>query len=336
MKRQSQLNAFLQSLPKAEHHLHIEGACPWEIMTQSDPQQFDTPPPSWSEDYRFKTFDDFEQLIFKYVVPWMTNPERYAQTVEELFKVRRAENTRYMEFSFAGIALEFTGLSAREIAKAIKAAVPEDIEARLYIGLHHGGFSKNQDRYLSEILDTPEIDGIDLHGPEEFPLQDWSKEFWKAAKSAGKALKAHAGELSGPSSVREAIEDLGVTKIQHGINAVKDPGVLDLAVQSGASFDICPISNVKLQNVSQMSAHPLFEIEAAGVPCTLNTDDPFIFGNTLTDDYLAVAQGLNATPEQLAQFARNSFTTADLPDHAKKEAIAEIDTRLQTHLECSR
>ena len=332
MTPNSELSNFLKSLPKAEHHLHIEGSCPWEIMTRTDPQQFDTPPPSWADEYRFDTFDDFEQMIFKYVVPWMTSPERYAQTVEEIFKIRREENLRYMEFSFAGIALEFTGLAAREIAEAIKAAVPQDMEARLYIGLHHAGFSKDHDRYLSEILDTPEIDGIDLHGPEEFPLQGWSKEFWKAAKTAGKALKAHAGELSGPSSIAEVIEDLGVAKVQHGIKAINDPGVINLATQSGASFDICPISNVKLRNVSDISVHPLLELEDAGIPCTLSTDDPFIFGNTLTDEYLAVAEGLQATPEQLAQFARNSFTTADLPESAKLEATAEIDSLLESHL----
>lgn len=332
MTRNSELQGFLKSLPKAEHHLHIEGSCPWDIMGRTDPQQFDTPPPSWADDYRFRTFDDFEQLIFKYVVPWMTSPERYAQTVEELFKVRREENLRYIEFSFAGIALEFTGLATREIAEAIKAAVPENMEARLYIGLHHAGFSKDQDRYLGEILDTPEIDGVDLHGPEEFPLQDWSKEFWKAAKSAGKTLKAHAGELSGPSAVREVIEDLGVTKVQHGIRAIEDPSVMDLAVQTGASFDICPISNVKLQNVPNISLHPVLKLEDAGIPCTLNTDDPFIFGNTLTDEYLAVAEGLHASPKQLAQFARNSFTTADLAESSKREAIAEIDSLLGSYL----
>ncbi|MEC7907052.1 MAG: adenosine deaminase [Verrucomicrobiota bacterium] len=332
MTRNSELQDFLKSLPKAEHHIHIEGSCPWDIMARTDPQQFDTPPPSWAGDYRFETFDDFEQLIFKYVVPWMISPERYAQTVETLFKVRREENLRYIEFSFAGIALEFTGLAPREIAQAIRAAVPQDMEARLYIGLHHSGFSKDQDRYLSEILDTPEIDGIDLHGPEEFPLRDWSKEFWKAAKSAGKALKAHAGELSGPSSVREVIEDLGVTKVQHGIRAIEDPGVMDLAVQAGASFDVCPISNVKLRNVSDISEHPLMKLEAAGIPCTLNTDDPFIFGNTLTDDYMAVAEGLHASPKQLAQFARNGFTTADLPQSSKLETIAKIDSLLDGYL----
>jgi len=333
MTLEPDLQRFLKSLPKAEHHLHIEGSCPWEIMRRTDPQQFDAPPPSWNDNYRFETFDDFEQLIFKYVVPWMTSPERYAQTVEELLKVRRGENLRYIEFSFAGIALEFTGLSAREIAQAIQEAVPQDMEARLYIGLHHAGFSSNHDRHLSEILDTPEIDGIDLHGPEEFPLRDWSKEFWRAAKSAGKALKAHAGELSGARAVREVIEDLGVTKVQHGIKAIEDSSVMDLAVQAGASFDVCPISNVKLRNVPDISAHPLMKLEAAGIPCTLNTDDPFIFGNTLTDEYMAVAKGLHASPEQLAQYARNSFTTADLSESLKLEAIDEIDSLLESFLE---
>ena len=120
----------------------------------------------------------------------------------------------------------------------------------------------------------------------------------------------------------------GSTKVQHGIRAIEDPGVMDLA-QAGASFDVCPIQcKVATTDISE---HPLMKLEAAGIPCTLNTDDPFIFGNTLTDDYLAVAEGLRFA-KQLAQFARNGFTTADLPQSSKLETIAKIDSLLDGYL----
>lgn len=301
-------------------------------MSAADPQRYSEPPPSWANDYRFESFDAFEQLIFKYIVPWMTSPERYAETARALLDERLEENVSYMEFSFAGIALELTGLDMDEVAQAIKESAPPEMEVRLFIGLHHAGFARNHSRYLAQILDSPHIDGIDLHGPEEFPLQDWAKEFWPATRQAGKLAKAHAGELSGPGSIREVIEDLGVTKVQHGINAIQDPSVLAVAIEAGASFDVCPISNIKLNNVPSMDQHPLLQLEQAGIKCTLNTDDPFIFGNRLVDDYQAIAEGLQLTPEQIATFAKNSFITADIAAESKNKAIAEIDALVEAYV----
>lgn len=321
----SHVTHFIESLPKAEHHLHIEGSCPWQVMQRTRPDRFQTPPASWHPDFRFETFADFEQLIFEYVSPWMTSPERYAEAAREIAARRRQENVRYLEMSIAGIAIELTELPLAEVAQAIKESLPSDIETRLFIGLHHKGFGTNHQRYLEEILECVAIDGIDLHGPEDFPLLDWSKEYWPAAKASGKLVKAHAGELSGASAVREVIEGLGVTKVQHGFRAYEDPDVVALAVERRASFDICPISNVKLGNIESIESHPILKLEAAGVRCTLNTDDPFIFGNRLADDYLAVHQKLGADLNSLANFAKNGFITADLDEAEKSLQIAEID-----------
>ncbi len=204
---------------------------------------------------------------------------------------------------------------------------------KLFVGLHHKPFATNHDSYLEEILESPHIDGIDLHGPEQFPLQPWIIEYWQAARLKGKLTKAHAGELTGADTVRQAIEDLGVTKIQHGVQAALKPSVVHLAATEGASFDVCPISNVKLKAVPSLEEHPIMELEKAGVKCTINTDDPFIFGNSLRDDYLAVATTLGATPKQLAQFAKNGFETAQLPESKKRQAYLEIDEILSQYLE---
>ncbi|MBC2607488.1 adenosine deaminase family protein [Pelagicoccus albus] len=326
------ITEFIDALPKAEHHLHIEGSCPWNIMRSTMPETFHTPPPSWASDYRFTSFAQFEQMIFEYVSPWMTSPERYAEAAREIALERMKENVRYIEMSIAGIALELTQLPLDEVTAAIKDSLPPEIETRLFIGLHHNGFIKNHDRHLESILDCKYLDGIDLHGPEDFPLLDWSKAFWPAARGAGKQTKAHAGELSGSNAVREVISDLGVTKVQHGFRAFEDPEVVSLAVEEKVSFDVCPISNVKLGNVSSMQAHPLLQLEEAGIPCTINTDDPFVFGNCLRDDYLAVHESLGASPEILARFAKNGFTTADIDEASRSKFLGEIDAVLDSYL----
>lgn len=326
------LAAFVDALPKAEHHLHLEGATPWALMRETDPERFTTPPDSWADHFRFDDFSVFETLVLDYVVPWLNTPERYGLTTREIVAARRAENVRYLEVSIAGLAIEALGHAFADVAAAIKGEVPEDIDLKLFVGLHHCGFERHE-ALLADILDCNDIDGIDLHGPEDFPLAPWLPEYWAAARAMRKRTKAHAGELTGASAVREAIEGLGVEKVQHGIRAIEDPDVVALAVERGVSFDVCPISNVKLKAVPDMVSHPLMRLDAAGVVCTINTDDPFIFGNRLRDDYLAAATVLGADAVALARFARNGFLTADLDAATRERLVQEVDTTLAEYLE---
>ena len=332
MTEDSKLIAFIDALPKTEHHLHIEGSTPWNIMQVDDPEMFTEPPPSWKDDFRFKDFSEFESLIVNNVVPWLNSPERYGITAREILMMRMKENVRYAEISYSALAIERSGVDIEEVAVAIKAAIPRGIETRLFIGLHHNPLETDHEKHLVEILESPHIDGIDLHGPERFPLQDWIKEFWREARLAGKLAKAHASELTGAIGVREAIEELGVTKIQHGVQVIEDESTLYMAAAEGASFDVCPISNVKLKAVPSMSEHPIMELEKAGIRCTINTDDPHIFGNSLRDDYLAVSKELGTTPAQLAEFAKNGFETSQMDEVSKRSAIAEIDTLLKNYM----
>ena len=329
MTTDSKLLTYIDSLPKAEHHLHLDGSPPWHIMQAEDPEKHSEPPPSWKDDFRFSNFEEFEGFIRNYALTWLNSPERFATTAKEILLQRIKENVRYAEISFAALAVERSGVDITEIAEAVKSAIPAGIDVRLFVGLHHRKFASDHEKYLSQILECPLIDGIDLHGPEQFPLQPWIKEFWLAAKLAGKLTKAHAGELTGPNGVREAIEELGVTKIQHGVQAIEDESIVYLAAAEGASFDVCPISNVKLRAVPSLEEHPILKLEKMGIRCTINTDDPFIFGNELRDDYLAVSQGLGASASQLATFARNSFETASMEESKKRSAYIEIDTLLR-------
>jgi adenosine deaminase len=331
MTDDAKLIAFIDALPKAEHHLHLEGSSPWHIMQADEPDLYKEPPPSWKDDFRFADFGEFENVIINQVVPWLNSPERYAITAREILNKRMKENVRYAEISFAALAIERSGVDIKDVASAVKSAIPDGIEVRLFVGLHHQRFEKDHDKHLEDIINSPDIDGIDLHGPEEFPLQSWIPEFWRAAELAGKLAKAHAGELTGALGVRQAIEELGVTKIQHGVQVMEDENTLFMAVAEGASFDVCPISNVKLKAVPSMAEHPIMKLEKAGIRCTINTDDPFIFGNSLRDDYLAVSKVLGATPAQLAQFAKNGFETSQMDSAHKRMACAEIDTVLQEY-----
>jgi adenosine deaminase len=147
---------------------------------------------------------------------------------------------------------------------------------------------------------------------------------WARLRAAGKVTKCHAGEFDGAARVREAIETLGVTRIQHGVRAIEDPAVVRLAADRGVTFDVCPISNVGLNVVRSMKEHPLRRLMQAGVRCTVSTDDPLCFANSITEEYETLARELDFTGAELAQVARNGWEVADVSAVARQAALDEI------------
>jgi adenosine deaminase len=101
------------------------------------------------------------------------------------------------------------------------------------------------------------------------------------------------------------------------VRSIEDPAVVDLLVEKDVTLDVCPISNLKLQvdGVPTMAEHPIRRLFDAGVRCTINSDDPFMFGNTLSEEYYALATDLNFTNEELAQIAANGFVATDRLQH---------------------
>jgi adenosine deaminase len=177
---------------------------------------------------------------------------------------------------------------------------------------------------LEESISWPGLAGLDLHGVETVPLEDWTRELWPAARRAGKFTKAHAGEFCDADFVRVAIEELGAQRIEHGIRAIEDPAVVGLAVAHGVAFDVCPISNLKLGVAPSLRDHPLRRLRAAGVVCTISTDDPISFGNTLQDEYEILAREMNFSPAELADIARAGFQVALVNESQREQWLKEL------------
>ncbi|HYP17031.1 MAG TPA: adenosine deaminase, partial [Opitutus sp.] len=178
---------------------------------------------------------------------------------------------------------------------------------------------------IDQLHTWTELAGVDLHGFEEMRTERETAAVWARLRGAGKVTKCHAGEFGGPERVREAIGELGVTRVQHGVRAIEDPAVVRLAVERGVTFDVCPISNVRLKVVPEMKAHPIRRLMQAGVRCTVSTDDPLNFANTVNDEYAALAAELNFTRTELAEVARNGWAVADVSPATRRAALAEID-----------
>lgn len=326
------LRRIFNALPKTEMHLHIEGSIALDEYRQVVDVPDDWTPPGWAPDYRYETFKEFEDFILGYADSWYDSPERYARSAQSLFERKLAEGVRYLECSFAGIVCQMKQLPIGEIVDAIRSVVPDGLEVRIFIGLHHDGWIPETEKALTDMLHLKNLDGIDLHGPERYPVADWMLDYWPAARAAGKFTKAHAGELGAAWHVREAVEKLGVRRIEHGFRAVEDPEVLQLLIDHEVVLDVCPISNFKLKTVDSYASHPLRALVEAGVTCTLNTDDPFIFGNTVADEFIVMGSEAGYDMETLLQLARNGFEHALVTDAQRQTWIAEFDAFVNNSL----
>jgi len=324
----STLRAFIKALPKTETHLHLEGALPYELLHAWQPGKFPTSPPFRARDYRYANFPAFDQILLGHALPWFTTPERYHKAAKAIFTRHVAQNVRYVETSFHLPVTGFIKTPGRELIAAIRSAVPAGLEVRIFAGMLRTDYDGPLRAVIDDLENWDDLAGVDLHGFEQVPTEPWTAKVWQRLRAAGKITKVHAGEFNGAARVREAIEELGSTRIQHGVRAIEDPSVVALAVARGATFDVCPISNVKLGVYSSLREHPLRRLMQAGVRCTVSTDDPLVFANTLIDEYIGLADELAFSREELAQVCKNGWEIASVSPEAKKQALARIDQLL--------
>jgi adenosine deaminase len=157
------------------------------------------------------------------------------------------------------------------------------------------------------------------HPPGEFA------EVFAAARDAGFAAVAHAGEEGPAAYIGEALDALRVGRIDHGVRAIDDAALAARLRDERVTLTMCPLSNLRLGVVGSLAEHPLKRLLDAGVAVTVNSDDPAYFGGYLVDNYLAATAALGLTRADIAALARNSITGSLLPAARQTELLAEID-----------
>lgn len=324
------LDAFIRSLPKTETHLHLDGSLPYELLHGWKPDLYPPEPYFHASDYRFPSFSKFDEILLGHALPWFTSPERYYESARLTFAKHVVANVRYVECSFHLAMGHFIGVPTREIVAAIHAAVPPGLTVRLYAGMLRTDYAGPMVARIDELAELDGIAGVDLHGHEALPTEPWTAEVWARVRAAGKVTKCHAGEFDGPQRVREAIEHLGVTRVQHGVRSIEDPAVLALAAGRGVTFDTTPLSNVKLRVVPTLAAHPLRALLDAGINCTVSTDDQLVFNNTVIDEYRALAHEAHFTRAELARVCANGWRVADVAATTRSAMLADV-ARLSDH-----
>ena len=173
--------------------------------------------------------------------------------------------------------------------------------------------------YLDSIL------GVGLDSSEVGNPPELFADAYALAREAGLRLVAHAGEEAGPEYVWSALDVLGVERIDHGVQAERDPELLARLVGEQVPLTMCPISNRQLQVFPNLGDHNLKRLLEAGVKVTINSDDPAYFGGYIAQNYLETAEALGLSRDELATIARNSIEASFLVDGRRAELLARLD-----------
>jgi adenosine deaminase len=283
----------------------------------------------------FYVFRDFPHFIDVYgaVSRLLTEPEDIADLVRGVARRLAAQNVRYAEFQFAPYAFQDAGMPDAAITEAL------DIGARYALaecgvrlgwiidfpGQSAGVHARAALRLALE--NPPEaLVGFGIGGIEaaRAPHTALIRDVFEAAYVSGLRCVPHAGETTGPETVWEAVKFLRAERIGHGIRSLDDPSLVSYLAERQLPVDVSPTSNVCTRCVPSIAEHPLRQMIKAGLFVTLNSDDPPMFGTSLSDEYLVAGRDLGFSPAELAGLAANGVRASFLDTDAKEKLLAEI------------
>ena len=321
-------------LPKAELHLHIEGTLEPELaFALAERNQIDLPyagPDELRAAYAFTDLQSFLDLYYQLTAVLLT--EQDFTDLADAYLARAAEQgVRHAEIFFDPQAHTGRGVDIGTVIQGLARSLESSrerfgVSTRLILSFLRDLPAEDALKTLADAgphLDQIAAVGLDSaevgHPPAKFA------EVYAAAKAAGLRLVAHAGEEGPPEYITEALDVLGVERIDHGIRCMEDPALVQRLVAEQVPLTVCPFSNVRLRCVDRLEDHPLPAMLAAGLLVTVNSDDPSYFGGYVEDNMQGLRASLGLTDDQLARLARNSFLASFVDDARRAELLAELD-----------
>ena len=281
--------------PKIELHVHLEGTVRPDTLRAIAKRNDYALPDDLESLYRFRDFAHFID-VWILTTNALRTAEDFRQVVVDYAEEAASHGCVYLEGIFSPAERVQRGCAWDEIYEGVcngaqEARERHGVEVRLTPDIPRG-FSQEEAHatveWAARFRDRGVV-GVGLGGLEaEFPPEPYEPAF-TLARSLGLGSVPHAGEVAGPASVRGALEALGADRLRHGIRSVEDSGLVAELAGRGTVLDVCPLSNLRTGAVASLEEHPLPQLVAAGVRCSISTDDPAMFDTDLTCDYEAAA-----------------------------------------------
>jgi aminodeoxyfutalosine deaminase len=317
--------------PKIELHVHLEGTVRARTLLQIAKRNGVPLPADTVEGlaglYQFRDFEHFIE-VWRLTTGALRAERDFRQVVVDYAAEAARHGAVYVEGIFtpaepAGRGCDWDEVFAGYCDGAQQAAEQHGVQVRLTPDIPRGyslEIAELTARHAVAYRDRGVV-GIGLGGPEaQYPPEPYARAF-EIARDGGLGSVPHAGEAAGPSSVRGALETLRADRIRHGIRAADDPGLLRELAARGVVLDVCPISNLRTGVVASLSDHPLRALAAAGVACSVSTDDPAMFDTDLSADY-AAARELGVSARECYQAGQRG-ALCDAPTKSELEQIGD-------------
>jgi adenosine deaminase len=313
-------------VPKVELHLHLEGAIPHEALWQLIRKYGGDPAVPNVEALRQKfQFRDFPHFIETWV--WKN---QYLREYEDFTLIAKAvahnlvrQNVKYAEMFYSPLPFLQQGLETRKLAEAICNGLGrvKQIEIALIMDFSRDSGVADAEKNLGAVMELKKLGviGVGLGGSEQkYPPELYTK-IYEKARSMGFHTTAHAGEAAGPQSIWGAVRSLKVERIGHGTRAIEDDSLMRYLAEKQIPLECCPLSNVRTGVVKSIEAHPVKKFFDAGLLVTVNTDDPAMFGNSLTQEYQMLEERLGFSRDEVRKLILNGVKASWLSNDRKKK-----------------
>jgi aminodeoxyfutalosine deaminase len=330
------LASFIAGLPKAELHVHHVGSASPRIVAglaarHEGKSPVPADPAALADYFAFRDFGHFIEVYLS-VVDLIRDDEDVRTLTYEVARELARQQVRYAELTITPYSSVKRGIAAPAFCAAIEdarrgAAADFGIELRWCFDIPgEAGLAAAEETLRVALEEQPAgLISFGLGGPEVGVPRPQFKPYFDKARAAGLHSAPHAGETTGPETIWDAVRELGAERIGHGISAARDPELMAYLAEHRIPLEISPTSNVRTRAVATIDEHPLATLVGAGVPVSINSDDPPMFGTTLEEEYAVAARLLGLDARGVAGLARAAVEQSFQPQAGKAALLAEID-----------
>ena len=329
-----QMDAFIHGIPKAELHIHIEGALEPELMLEFAAKNSCNIPYESVADirraYNFKDLQSFLDIYYQGTQVLLDEDDFYRLTWTYLQKAAE-QNIRHTEIFFDPQTHTARGIKFETIVRGIQRALRDaerqmDLSSKLIMCFLRHLSAADAMQTLEEALDFKDwITAVGLDSSESgFPPEKFTSIFDRARQEGFKTV-AHAGEEGPPGYIWQALNLLKVERIDHGVRCVEDAALVEYLEKNQVPLTVCPLSNIKLGVFDHLSQHNLMQMQKLGLCVTVNSDDPAYFGGYIEENFRALYEALRIDSQDIYKLARNAFRGSFLDPAEKKKYLDELD-----------
>jgi len=325
---------LIQRLPKCELHIHIEGSLEPELMfalaQRNGVGLRYASIEALRRAYQFRNLQDFLDIYYQGMSVLITEQDFYDLAFAYLERAH-ADNVQHVEMFFDPQGHTSRGVPFSTVFEGLDRAIREakqklGIKASLIMCfLRHLDAADAEKALDSALPFRDRIAGVGLDSSENGHPPSKFKTVFRRAREAGFFLTAHAGEEGPPRYVWEALDVLGVARLDHGNRAIEDADLVARIAREQVPLTMCPLSNLRLRVVDDLVHHPLRRMMDKGVMASVNSDDPAYFGGYVNQNYLVISRALDLGREEVAAIVRNGIKASLMTASEKQQLFADVD-----------